>query len=367
MQKGSTSMSCSLECPTLMGACSRLRRTAQISLFWILVLQTILATLLNQISAHDGHSPACGEVITSGVSSEESDIIVTVHNEFRQKVASGLEKDGSPGPQPPASDMLEMSWDEELATMAQRWANHCEFKFDKGRSVVRFRVGQNLYILRSRKGYNSKPDWKRAIGSWYEEVKMYDPSNVPMFKKNNTTTGHYTALVWAKSYKIGCGFTSYRNSFESGKRNDLQYKMLYVCNYGPAGNVLMEPVYTVGTACTDCPGACSVAFPSLCVSDHDKKKHRHSHHHSKKPKKKDKKRKKSGKAKKEEDDPERDEIVSVAQVGKRKVSQMSGGGKKSGDLMGIVNRILSIQDNFPIPYSLGGLNDIIRLKEADLV
>ena len=37
-----------------------------------------------------------------------------MHNKLRSKVANGLEKRGSNGPQPSASDMLELVWDDEV-------------------------------------------------------------------------------------------------------------------------------------------------------------------------------------------------------------------------------------------------------------
>jgi hypothetical protein len=37
--------------------------------------------------------------------------------------------------------------------------------------------------------------------------------------------------VWADTFKIGCGFTAFASS-------DGWYKKLYVCNYGPGGNIV---------------------------------------------------------------------------------------------------------------------------------
>ena len=70
-------------------------------------------------------------------------------------------------------------------------------------------------------------------------------------------TGHYTQMVWANSYKIGCGYTSYR------KRNFV--KKYIVCNYGDAGNLLNTPMYQVGRPCSQCPAnICSRRYPGLC-------------------------------------------------------------------------------------------------------
>lgn len=64
-------------------------------------------------------------------------------------------------------------------------------------------------------------------------------------------------MVWAKSFKIGCGYSTYR------KRNFV--KKYLVCNYGDAGNLLRTPIYNVGRPCSRCPAnICSRKFPGLC-------------------------------------------------------------------------------------------------------
>uniref|UniRef100_A0A0K0EKU4 SCP domain-containing protein n=1 Tax=Strongyloides stercoralis TaxID=6248 RepID=A0A0K0EKU4_STRER len=63
-----------------------------------------------------------------------------------------------------------------------------------------------------------------ATKKWYDEVSMYD------FAKNKYVpgTGHFTALVWKETKKVGCGIYMKR-------------EILYVvCKYSPAGNMLNE-------------------------------------------------------------------------------------------------------------------------------
>ena len=43
-------------------------------------------------------------------------------------VASGLELRGQPGPQPAAADMMELTWEEDLAKKAKDWANKCSWQ-----------------------------------------------------------------------------------------------------------------------------------------------------------------------------------------------------------------------------------------------
>ena len=51
----------------------------------------------------------CGSDVTyAGVSNEDKELIVRLHNELRCQVAKGLELRGAPGPQPGATNMREM-------------------------------------------------------------------------------------------------------------------------------------------------------------------------------------------------------------------------------------------------------------------
>ena len=43
------------------------------------------------------------------------------HNDLRSKVANGRETRGNDGPQPKASNMIELIWNDELAEVAQRY------------------------------------------------------------------------------------------------------------------------------------------------------------------------------------------------------------------------------------------------------
>lgn len=52
------------------------------------------------------------------------------HNTLRNFVASGNEKRGKPGPQPPAANMRALEWNSELTLVAERWAAQCLYAND---------------------------------------------------------------------------------------------------------------------------------------------------------------------------------------------------------------------------------------------
>ncbi|XP_069677992.1 venom allergen 5-like [Periplaneta americana] len=195
--------------------------------------------------------------------------IVDLHNQYRSTVAAGKEKRGKPGPQPSASNMMMLAWDDELAQVAQRWADQCNFWHDKCRNVERFGwVGQNLYLSSNWRSDGVKTDdvqdWTRAMAAFYNEVKDLNYKNVDKFGAypSKNQTGHYTQLVWGETTLVGCGFTSYVQ--REGEKD--WFKKFYVCNYGPGGNVIGAPMYKKGEACSSCSStAPNCAQQSLCA------------------------------------------------------------------------------------------------------
>ena len=63
-----------------------------------------------------------------------------------------------------------LTWNNDLATVAQKWANQCIFDHDKNRLIPGYRsVGQNVYEASD---FNDGPiDLRRAIDGWYNEVQ----------------------------------------------------------------------------------------------------------------------------------------------------------------------------------------------------
>ena len=141
-----------------------------------------------------------------------------------------------------ASDMMELTWDDELARGAQMWANQCDFHHDEN-DVCRFRVGQNLYkaglFKDSSEGEKANPKWSDAMTSWYDEIDDFR-ENPTQGSTNYLGTGHFTQLIWGKTQYVGCGFIAHEG-YGGNNKFDTKY---YVCNYGPAGNWLRQKVYS---------------------------------------------------------------------------------------------------------------------------
>ncbi|NXP47840.1 GLIP1 protein, partial [Heliornis fulica] len=158
---------------------------------------------------------------------------VRAHNKFRSKV------------KPPARNMLRMSWDAALAKSAKAWAKKCKFKHNtylkkQGKVHPTFTpVGENIWT-----GTASIFSVNAALSDWFNEVRSYN------FDTNGCTDmcGHYTQVVWAESYKVGCA-VHFCNAVEYFP--GISKAAHFVCNYGPAGNYPRKP-YEAGQPCHGC-------------------------------------------------------------------------------------------------------------------
>uniref|UniRef100_A0A646QFR5 Cysteine-rich venom protein n=1 Tax=Hemiscolopendra marginata TaxID=943146 RepID=A0A646QFR5_9MYRI len=180
-----------------------------------------------------------------GLDKDSKAKILDIHNKFRQKVAKGQEKG-----QPPASNMKELHWDEEIAAKAQKTAEKCIFQHtpkDQLMSSKYIKLGENVYA-------GSYPDpLSTAASDWYGEVTDVNPSIVKSYV-SQWETGHYTQMLWAETEALGCGYAKSADDGDS-----------YVfCLYGPSGNYPGEPIYKQGTAGSDCKNGQSSLYPGLC-------------------------------------------------------------------------------------------------------
>nr|XP_006820741.1 PREDICTED: cysteine-rich secretory protein 2-like [Saccoglossus kowalevskii] len=170
-------------------------------------------------------------------SDDEIQMIVDRHNELRRQV------------EPPASNMQTMMWHEELANMAQTWAERCVW--EHGQPEVSNPpysiIGQNM---KKGTGLNAMT----ALDQWFAEKEFYNFDNITCTKE----CGHYTQVVSGRSKEVGCGVAECPSN--SGAYN------MVVCNYGPAGNYRNTAPYISGVACSACPPP-SWCHEGLCMPD----------------------------------------------------------------------------------------------------
>ncbi|CAH1175662.1 unnamed protein product [Phaedon cochleariae] len=202
-----------------------------------------------------GRTDACERTMlrTRRISDFDRQFILDMHNAMRQSIALG-----QIGGQPPAENMMEMKWDEELASRAQKWSETCHSEIhDHQRDVSRFPVGQNIASTWTTKPpssyYDTEPDFADALSKWFDEFKFFRFGGV-----GRGSTGHYTQMIWAETNLIGCGYSYYYDQAKGYTKN-------YVCNYGPGGNVLGQTPYKKGYPnCLEKGLVNSKRFAGLC-------------------------------------------------------------------------------------------------------
>ncbi|KAK2151667.1 hypothetical protein LSH36_355g00008 [Paralvinella palmiformis] len=141
---------------------------------------------------------------------------LTAHNSFRRSV------------NPPASNMQFVVWHEDLADMAQEWAERC--------------VWQN--------------------GEPIRDPKPFDKIGQNKYATTDTKSCQdYTQVVWASSSYIGCAIMKCSKMTGIIMNN----ATFFVCYYGPGGNGLGKKPYKDGAACSSCPSE-MICDSGLCVN-----------------------------------------------------------------------------------------------------
>nr|BAA24011.1 HrTT-1 [Halocynthia roretzi] len=148
--------------------------------------------------------------------------------------------------QPKAANMRRMTWDMELERLAVAYSRKCIYEHNPRTKHSRFEyVGENLFIST---GYAFTPSlMKHAVEAWDDEKQYYDYETKKC--QRGKMCGHYTQVVWADTFKMGCGVTRCSDIDVRGRR--WKNAILLVCNYGPGGNYPTHPFVTA-PSCSKC-------------------------------------------------------------------------------------------------------------------
>lgn len=163
--------------------------------------------------------------------------IIDEHNKYRNQIA--LSTNINTPKLKYATNMIQMYYSRDIAKKAQHWANKQKFAHSdrQFRRQPGYPTGENLYYYAS--SGKPKRDWKKAIKAWFDEIKNMPGKSVDAFSSGGPVTGHFTQIIWAYSYIVGCGFVQY----PKGGMN----AQIYVCQYGPVGNIIGMPIYKSST------------------------------------------------------------------------------------------------------------------------
>merc|ERR1712166_1658594 len=214
---------------------------------------------------------AFAETMSNGMTQAYRDATLTEHNQLRRTIVQ-------------ASDMIELTYDMQLEAVAQNYLNSLgsgSFSHNSRATADYAALGGSGYV--GENWYSSSPTdaaskWCTFVwptswgGNGCSEEQNFFATNpngfagasIPEYSGRaygsspgsqcrGGTTGHYTQVLWAKSARVGCGYTS------SGGT---------LCNYAPGGNVGNQDFFTPGAACSACPSGYTTCNNGLCSNGH---------------------------------------------------------------------------------------------------
>ncbi|XP_061380094.1 uncharacterized protein LOC116774994 isoform X1 [Danaus plexippus] len=225
--------------------------------------------------------PGCVHPVNITMTPDLAQLIVDISNRIRSKIANGLGRGEEAVDLPKAYGMYRLSWDTELATLAQVWANQCIFSLDLCRSTRRFPtvgqvVGMSRYTLDTwmpisedaAQIFNTStltPDKVRyaityILKAWYETKNDVLPDVIEYFDiKSYSKHNQFVQLVSGPSTHVGCGISAYREYSYNNNNAALNYNSIQlVCNFSHQPRVdesvyqtkpPTEPGYTVKCGC----------------------------------------------------------------------------------------------------------------------
>ena len=192
-------------------------------------------------------------VVHNYLRSEEKAKIVDTHNDLRNNLTLGFYKRI-----PKARFLKKLSWNENLAELAQNRSIECEkyerekkkndnYHLDKGDSI-----GENVAIVNDNDD-NSVDDlmklWINGLNYLnYDLISRYRPPSI----ENEYDFSTVVQTIWWNTSEIGCGRSKYNRSLECDDDDDDNDDCLknetvikLICYYFPMGNKINESVYII--------------------------------------------------------------------------------------------------------------------------
>jgi len=175
-------------------------------------------------------------------------MILDQHNYYRSLTALG----NTPG-YPAATNIESLVWDPALASVAQTYAETCQWTHNSQRKAQFYAssgqtmwydstdigVGENLYGFAP--GSYDGASVIYGMGAWYNEYPNWNyTSSYPGTCKSGKVCGHFTQLVWGNSRYLGCGIAYCPNGLTGWTT---QSATVVVCDYWPPGNYGGRSVY----------------------------------------------------------------------------------------------------------------------------
>ncbi|CAD7091192.1 unnamed protein product [Hermetia illucens] len=181
-------------------------------------------------------------------------VFVNEHNRVRNIIATGNLVGYYP-----AMRMATVTWDNELARLAEMLVKTCISSYDECRNTDRFSaVGQNIASTTIIGSYSVAKLIEDTVDKWFKEHSIINRSYVSTYKMddNFNTSRHFAQLALSRATRVGCAIIE----FTDGTRT----RVNVVCNYS-ARPMHNQALYTEGCSVAQCLQGHNTNFQGLCT------------------------------------------------------------------------------------------------------
>uniref|UniRef100_A0A182R1C0 Venom allergen-1 n=1 Tax=Anopheles farauti TaxID=69004 RepID=A0A182R1C0_9DIPT len=185
--------------------------------------------------------------------------ILDEHNQNRSNIALGKIR-----PYPRAAKMPTLTWDTELAELADANARSCDYGHDRCRATDKFPyAGQNIAITQFY-GYRFKEKEliHKFILSWFGEYLDARKEHIAKYPTSYSgkPIGHFTQIVSDRTTKVGCSMWYWKDG-----KTEAYY---FVCNYSVT-NIMDRSIYLEGATTSKCKKGNNSKYPGLCNANEE--------------------------------------------------------------------------------------------------
>ncbi|CAG4973637.1 unnamed protein product [Colias eurytheme] len=214
-----------------------------------------------------GASPACSNYTKIKFTSDLRHFITHYINRRRQRIAAGSERVRGGAILPKPQVMMWVEWDRELAHLAQRLADQCQFVHDDCRATVRYpHAGQSVGEVRWRgssvsEELTAQRVIRRVFDAWWGERRRVSPKQITgpfRLAARGNVWGHFSQLAVWTLRAVGCGAV---------RHGTTHTRLLLVCDFSHT-NMLGERTLNPGPLAV-CPMHTArkvrSTYPLLCA------------------------------------------------------------------------------------------------------
>ncbi|XP_075154961.1 venom allergen-1-like [Haematobia irritans] len=153
-----------------------------------------------------------------------------------------------------------VSWDNELARLAEYNVRQCRMQHDCHATAVFPNSGQNLAWQGYFGNLNVRQQTATSLNAWYNEHQLANIDFIRRYRNHPSGRhiGHFTAMMLENNVRIGCAISTYNTSGNNYRT------FLIACNFAYT-NMFNRPIYTdCNIGGQGCRTGRNRQYPNLC-------------------------------------------------------------------------------------------------------